>query len=188
MSDIFVPPNLKQADDFLAILKDFLDSSARKRVEDDIVKFHTLNDGEAKKRAEAMELINKHSDILSETRKLNSDTEEKLKKLAKDKTQFKIEMDSEKIKLDHEKEAVKNEIEKAKRLNTEAIDIRNNVEGRESSLRAERIAIDKDKQKVIDDNKVLDTRKNEIEIYHENVKKLDNETRAKVEKLKQFNF
>lgn len=191
MSDIFVPQSLNGADAVLAMvqqMENLLDNNKRKAMTDDIIKFHALNDTEAKKAADARALIKQHTDVLEQTRKIAADTDEEKKNLALAKQQFQVEMEAERAKLFIEKSDVKNAFEKAKALNDQAVEIQNNVTMRESELLKNKAEHVDNVKKHEEKEKALLKQKSEIDEYKRQVIALDNETKSKVEKLKQFNF
>jgi hypothetical protein len=189
--DIFVPQSLNGADAVLAMvsqMENLLDTNKRKAMTEDIIKFHALNDAEAKKAADARAMIKQHTDVLEQTRKLAADTAEEKKNLALAKQQFEVEMQAEKAKLALEKSDVKIALDKATQLNSQAVEMKNNVTMRENELSKNKAEHVENLKKHEDEKKALTKQKADIDEYKRQVIALDNETKAKVEKLKQFNF
>lgn len=189
--DIFVPQSLNGADAVLAMvaqMENLLDTNKRKAMTDDIIKFHALNDTEKKKADEARALIKQHADILEETRKLAASTAEEKKNLSENKKQFEIEMQEQREKLAIEKNSVKGALDEAKKLNDQAIEMKNNMTEREAELFKNKYAHAENINKFEEDKKSLEKQRSDIDEYKRQVIALDNETKTKVEKLKQFNF
>lgn len=191
MSDIFVPPSLTGADaakGILDLLEKLNDPNNRKRIESDIVAAHALNDTEAKKHADALKLIQKHSDILSETQK----AQEQLKsdKIALDakETSFKSEVEVEHAKLNAKTDAVKDDTQKAAELFAQANDLHNTIAVREDELRQAKEIYQANLVKYQADLEALKTKQNEIEKFRQQVLNLDRQTKEKVEALKKYNF
>lgn len=191
MSDIFVPPSLNGADAVLAMvsqMENLLDTNKRKAMTEDIVRFHALNDAEKKKADDSRALIKQHTEVLEETRRLAENTVEDKKNLSLEKQQFQTEMEAQRAKLAIEKSEVKIALEKSAKLNDQAIEMKNNTSMREDELHRNKLAYAENLKKFEEDKRALERQKFDIDEYKRQVIALDNETKAKVEKLKQFNF
>lgn len=191
MDGIFTPPSLNGADAVLAMvsqMENLLDTNKRKAMTDDIIKFHALNDAEQKKAADARALIKQHTDVLETTRKLAADTAEEKRNLALAKQQFEVEMQAERAKLSIEKSDVKTALDKATQLNSQAVEMKNNVAMRENELSRNKAEHAENIKKFGDEKIALENKQKDAEKFRQEVLSLDAATKAKVEKLKQFNF
>ena len=191
MSDISVPHSLNEAKATLNLADSFakiLDPNERKKIADDIVKFHALNDTEAKKAEDARNLIKQNADILAETQKTASQLAADKKELEQNKLTFATETATERNKIKDEWAKVKTASDAAKDLHDKANGMINDVTARESSLRADKEAHADNVKKLAAEQESLKSDRAKLDKYREEVLALDNETKAKVEKLKQFNF
>lgn len=188
---IYVPPSLSTADAVfnIAVQLEKLNSpTARKKIEEDIIAAHALNETEAKKLDEAKELIKKHSDILQETRRIADQTAQEKKDLNLEKTAFKEEMEGSNLKINARKSEVEDALQKATALNNQAIESHKLLNTREDELKRFRDDLEVRELKLKKDMAALDKTKSDIDSYKESVLALDKQTKAKVEKLKEFNF
>lgn len=189
--DIFVPPSLKNADASLSLAESFsvlLDPVKRKAIADDIKAHHALNDTEAKKAADALTLIKQHSDILAETRISEDKISKERKDLSYEQAHFKAEREAEWEKIRIARSDAKKALDEAQDLHDLAVDIQNKVNLKEAELSKAKDEHMVNVKKLSDDTMALELKRKEIEQFQKQVIDLDVQTKAKVEKLKQFNF
>lgn len=189
--DIFVPPSLKSADASLSLaesLSILIDPSKRKAIADDIKAHHALNDTEAKKAEDARSLIKEHTSVLNETKASEQRINKATKDLETEKTNFKSEKDAEWAKVALAKGEAKDALEKAQMLHKQALDAQNKANQKEVDLNK---AVDEhtiNVKKLAQDKAALAEDYNELAKTKKEILNLDAQTKAKVEKLKQFNF
>jgi hypothetical protein len=191
MSEIFVPASLNGADAVLAMvaqMENLLDVNKRKAMTEDIVKFHALNEAEKKKAADARALIKQHTDILEETRRIAANTEEEKKNLISAKQQFEFDSQSERSKIAARKLEVDDILQKTAKLHDETKEMKDNIESKIIALSKRELEHAENVKKHEEEKQALAKQKSDIDQYKNQVIALDNETKAKVEKLKQFNF
>lgn len=139
--DIFAPVSLNTANAVLNLAESFgriLDPTERKKISNDVVAFHALNDAEAKKSADAKALIKQHTDILEETKRIAAQNKKDTAELDQQKVGFKAESEAERLKISEEWSNVKVASEAAKALHDKAASIINDVAKREDDLRQQK--------------------------------------------------
>lgn len=192
MGDIFVPRVLTDIESVIKFLtpisKQISDPKEREKIADDIKAFHALNEIEFKKSSDARDLIKRHSDILTETKKTEDNIAKQRGELANEKEQFNTEKEAEKAKINLEKSNVKEALEKAQDLHKQAVEIRDKAIAKESFLTKEKEAHEANVRAHIAEKESLENQRKEIENYKSQVLALDAQTKAKVEALKKFNF
>lgn len=189
MGDIFLPRSLEAAEAILALkpaMEQILNN--RKSIEDDIRKFHALNDTEAKKSEEARALIKKNSDILETARKISEENSIEREKIISERISFNEEKSREYEKIDIEKGSINLQKREAQSLIDEARAKHIELSSREEDLANSRIEHAKNATKLLQEQKLLDEKRRELEEHRQAVIDLDRDTRAKVEALKKFNF
>jgi len=185
------PPALNEADSalkFVTLFQKLMDPVQRKTIADDITAFHALNDTEAKKAADARDLIKKHTEILNDTKRISEQNAKDRKDLEQDKVAHNAAVDAANQKLTSDRNLLVDERAKAKKIADEgelamslALQKENELKITKSDHESEVAKLNKDKQDLADEKKKIDE-------YKKQVIALDEETKAKVAKLKQFNF
>lgn len=191
MSDIFCPPSLSAANAVLSLadsLTKLLDPKERAKIIDDIKTHHALNDAEAKKHAEASSLIKQNQDILDETKRLSEKNKADAEMVNDVRIKNNADISAEHAKLKTEKETLTAASQDALALHRKAEGMINSVARREEMLRIDKEAHAIAVKKLNDDTLALEEKRKGIEKFQQEVSAMDNATKAKVEKLKQFNF
>jgi chromosome segregation ATPase len=138
MSEISIPPSLAAADinsslaDSLAKL---VDPKERAKIADDIKAHHALNDVEAKKHTDAINLIKQHQSILDETKRTEVKNKQESLDLDKAKKEFETYCATERGKIADKWSDVNTAAQAAKDLHTKAEGMINSVAAREEELR-----------------------------------------------------
>lgn len=191
MDGIYTPASLSAADAVLSIasqLEKLNNPSSRKKIEDDIVAAHALNETEARKASEARLLIKQHSEILEETKKTSEKNINDKNLLENEKSAFKAEIENENLKLNVRKSDIDKLFSEAKKLHDEAVEFHKNISIREEELNREKNTHKENIRKLSEKEGDLEKSRQDIEAARNQVMTLDKEIKAKVDKLKQFNF
>lgn len=189
--EIFVPPSLSTADATLKIaeaLQKLTDPKERQKIETDIVAHHALNDAEAKKASDARALIKQHQAVLDETKRIFEQNKKDTAALAQKQEAFRQECEAERLAISQEWSDAKTASETAKNLHTKAEGMINSVGKREDDLRRAKKEHEENLNKHEEAKKALKKQKDDVDEYKRQVLALDNETKAKVEGLRKFNF
>ena len=181
MGEIFVPAQLSNLESIVKELAPVLNESARKKIGDDIVAFHALNESESKKAAEARALIKQHSDILEAAKKQAMQNKLDAETLEKKRLKTESDLKEKRKKLEEDSAALSTASQDALTLHNNAVEKLNEVSKRDRGLAAQKESHAIDVKTLADDRASLSKEYEKVEAIKKQHSELLESLKAKHE-------
>lgn len=186
---ISVPPGLtllEAVSQLMPHMEKFV--SNRKSIEQDIVSFHALNETEAKNAQEAKAVIKQNESLVQEAMKISLKNEQDKKAIDSMREKFEEERRLEYQKIADAKLPANEALVRAQVLRNEVDALKEDVAVREKQLASDKHTHGESVEELEKDRKVLAEERKTLETQKQAIIDLDSSVKAKIEKLKQFNF